>query len=365
VARESGEIHIDGARSIYFRPLNTWGNPSGGWKTLRVYDQDHKNRFYIMYDCGNLVSPGGVPSKRPFQTATATVVSETSNVPGTPAPSPTPHTTPAPVPTDTTTTVPSTAVAHPVNPCKFNPNIDANDSNCPYECPSNTAIPITSEQCFFPCPYNGTIDVDNAACKPCDKSTSIDDAVACISVHKTASNITQNIADANNTTAKAGDIITYTLYAQNTGKETVSDFTFQESLADILDYADVADPHGGTVARDGVIAWPSRDLDPGESTSVQVTVKVKNPIPQTPVSSSDPAHFDMLMTNVYGNAVNIKLPAAPAKSVELAATKLPNTGPGTTLLIAASLVVVGGYFYSRASLLARETGLAIKEQANV
>jgi uncharacterized repeat protein (TIGR01451 family) len=189
--------------------------------------------------------------------------------------------------------------------------------------------------------------------------------VACISVHKTASNITQNIADANNTTAKAGDIITYTLYAQNTGKETVSDFTFQESLADILDYADVADPHGGTVARDGVIAWPSRDLDPGESTSVQVTVKVKNPIPQTPVSSSDPAHFDMLMTNVYGNAVNIKLPAAPAKSVELAATKLPNTGPGTTLLIAASLVVVGGYFYSRASLLARETGLAIKEQANV
>jgi len=70
------------------------------------------------------------------------------------------------------------------------------------------------------------------------------------------------------------------------------------------------------------------------------------------------------MTNVYGNAINIKLPASPVKTIEVATTTtLPNTGPGTTLFIAASLVIMTGYFYSRSSLLARESEIAIKETA--
>ena len=171
--------------------------------------------------------------------------------------------------------------------------------------------------------------------------------------------------DANNTTAKAGDVITYTLHAQNAGKGTVKGFVFQENLSDVLDYADVTDFHGGNIDKDKVVSWTARDIKADETISVQVTVKVKDPIPQTPASTSDLNHFDLTMTNVYGNAINIKLPGSPAKQVEAAASSLPNTGPGSTMLIAAMIVITAGYFYSRALLLARESEIAVKETSTV
>jgi hypothetical protein len=104
-------------------------------------------------------------------------------------------------------------------------------------------------------------------------------------------------------------------------------------------------------------------LGVGDTDSHQITVKVKSIIPQTPRSQSDPAHFDMVMTNVYGNAVNIKLPGSPSQVVAATATTLPNAGPGTTMLIASMIVMTGGYFYSRARLLSTESLIAIQENA--
>lgn len=367
--------NVPGGGTIYFRSFaSVTVDHNDDWRALMVHNNAGV-QFYILYKCGNLVSLG-IPTPSPIAES-VTVIGGSGNVPASSSNTTSPvqgnpgvqnpdngPATPPITPDDTTGgPVVEGSTPQQVTPCKFNSNISANSENCPEECPTNTSIPITSAQCIFPCPYNGSISEDSPACKPCDKSTSIDDAIACVSIRKTAANITQNIADANNTTAKAGDIITYTLYAQNLGKENVLDFTFQENMNDVLDYAAVVDPHGGTLAADGVIAWPARDLSAESSASVQVTVKVKDPIPQTPVSTSDPSHFDMLITNVYGNSVNIKLPASVNKSVELASAQLPNTGPGTTLFIAASIMVLSGYFYSRAHLLARETDIALKESA--
>jgi hypothetical protein len=70
------------------------------------------------------------------------------------------------------------------------------------------------------------------------------------------------------------------------------------------------------------------------------------------------------MTNVYGNTINIKVPGSVTKTIETATTtSLPNTGPGTSLFLAASIVMIAGYFYGRARLLARESELALKEGA--
>jgi hypothetical protein len=71
------------------------------------------------------------------------------------------------------------------------------------------------------------------------------------------------------------------------------------------------------------------------------------------------------MTNTYGNTINIKVPASPTKQVEVATTALPNTGPGTSLFIAASIVIVAGYFWGRAGLLAKESAMAVKETSAV
>ena len=188
--------------------------------------------------------------------------------------------------------------------------------------------------------------------------------MACVSTRKTVGNVTTGLADADGSIAQAGDVLTYTLYAQNNGKKTVKSFVFTDNISDTLDYADVSDLHGGAIDASSIVSWAGVNIKAGETVTKQITVKVKNPIPSTPVSSSDAGHFDLLMTNVFHNAVNVKLPAPVAKTIEITTTKLVNTGPGTGLFIAASLVIVAGYFYSRSRLLATESSIAVQENTS-
>ncbi len=335
-------FNIPGAGTLYARKMDIWNVPA--WHVLRVRNSDDRV-FYIMFDCGNLVSVG-LPAK-PAKPVT-----------------PPPEETPPPTPTPATPTPPTPPATPPpaTPPPATPPPATPPPATPPAVCQYNSSLPADSPLCFQPCQYNALLPATDINCKPCDKSVSPSDTVACISVHKTASNVTTGATDANNTTANPGDVITYTIYAANSGKSAVKNFVFQENLNDVLDYADITDLHGGSLNTDGTAIWPAEDIGANQTASHQITVKVKNPIPQTPASSSDPAHFDLTMTNVYGNSINIKVPASPAKAVEVATTtQLPNTGPGTTLFVAAIIVFIAGYFYSRANLLARESQLAIKE----
>lgn len=203
------------------------------------------------------------------------------------------------------------------------------------------------------CPDIPGTQTDEAQCKPCDKAEN-NDATVCVVLSKTAKNETQKIDNADGTVAHAGDVITYTLSAQNTGKVTVKKFSIAENISDILDYAEVIDYHGGVKDNQNVVRWPSGDIKAGQTMSKQLTVRVKNPIPQTPVSASNPGKFDLTMTNVYGNTVNIRLPGSTVKTTEQLSTSLPNTGPGTNLVIAFVVVTVAGYFFARSRLMAQE-----------
>jgi len=330
--------------TLYWRHLDSWGTAS--YKTLRVTSASGKT-FYVIYgsgSCGNLVSIGPPSHYVP------------------PAPKPAPKPTPVPTPKPTPTPVP---VPKPT-PCAYNSALPASSPKCFQPCPYNSSIPIGSPQCYKPCQYNSSISDTDSNCKPCNASSNSKDSLSCIVLHKSAANITQNIADANNTTANPGDAITYTLSAKNGGKATISGFVFEESIGDVLDYADVVDLHGGSI--DGVnnVSWPAVNIKPGATATQQITVKVKDPIPSTPTDPGDPGHFDLVMTNVYGNTINIKVPSPPEKTVAtVAATQLPNTGPGTTMFIAAMIVIISGYFFGRARLLARESDIAIQENSGV
>lgn len=329
-------VNIPGAGTVYWRKLTTWGQES--WQVLRVRDYQNKV-FYIIFDCGNLVSVGIPPHNQLTQDVfTPGAGTALINPPVLPPPAPLP--TPTPVPTP--------PAPPPPAPCPYNP-----------------ALPASSLLCFEPCPYNNLLPVGDVGCKPCDKSLNNGDKLACVSVRKTASNVTAGIADANNTTAKAGDVITYTLYAENKGKAKIDSFTFQENLADVSDYADIIDLHGGSIDQYKVATWPSVSIDAGKTVTIQVTVKVKTPIPATAPSPTNPFHFDLTMTNVYGNTINIKLPPTPVSQVSTAAATLPNTGPGTGLAVAAGVMIIGAYFYSRSRLLARESSLAVQDTAGV
>jgi uncharacterized repeat protein (TIGR01451 family) len=319
---------IKGA-SYFWRYLWSWdtGGPST-YTALKLHSHVTNKTFWILYSCGNLTTIG-VPSKI-----------------STPAPTPPPTAAPGPKPI-----APPPAAPTPLPPPKT------------AVCDLDSSLPKNDARCQ-PCEFNSSILKDSAECKPCDKSISSADLLACISFSKTASNITAGISDANGTQAKAGDVITYTIFAKNNGKAAVKNFAFQESLSDVLDYANITDLHGGSLSTDGVASWPSETIAANETAKHQITVKVKDPIPQTPTSTSDPGHFDLTMTNVYGNTVNITLPGSPAKTVETTAATLPNTGPGTSLFIAAAFVIVSSYFWARSRLLSDEAMIAIHESTS-
>lgn len=213
------------------------------------------------------------------------------------------------------------------------------------------------------CPYNPNIPKDSPQCKPCDKSSD-GDVTACIILTKKASNTTQGIPDANGTVAHAGDTIIYTLSAQNTSKETLKKFVVEENIGDVLEYADVVDYHGGVKDENNIVRWPATDIKAEGTISKQLTVRIKNPIPQTPVAPSNPGSYDLTLSNVYGNTVDINLPGGVIKTTEQAVATLPNTGPGTNLMIGFAITAVIGYFLARSRLLAKELDIVRTEYAS-
>jgi uncharacterized repeat protein (TIGR01451 family) len=341
--KPTGEIRVPAPGAIdYVRYLDSFDTgSSSSYQALKFTAGESGKTFYVLFVCGNLVSFGVPQPYVPPPTPKPVVPAPVTPKPVTPAPvTPTP-TTPTPVTPTPVVPTPITPAPKPV--CTLDSGILQSDSRC------------------VVCEYNATIIKSDSDCKPCTASVSSQDTLACLTLYKKAANITAGLADANNSTAAAGDVITYTLYAQNNGKATIKQFRFQENLSDTLDYASLTDAHGGSIDTSDLVSWPEVDIKPGATASQQVTVTVKSPIVATPVSASDPGHFDLVMTNVYGNAVNIKLPAPTIKAVEVATTKLVNTGPGTSLFIAASIMILAGYFYSRSRLLATESSIAVQE----
>jgi uncharacterized repeat protein (TIGR01451 family) len=162
--------------------------------------------------------------------------------------------------------------------------------------------------------------------------------------------------DANGTTAQAGDVIDYSLSTTNTGSAAYIGYVVTEQINDILEYADLTDNRGGTLnPSTGILTWAATDIAAGATLTEKFQVKVKSPIPTTPVSASDPSSFDLKMNNVYGNLVVVNLPApTPAKQIEMTSQPLPQTGAATNVSVMLILVGIVSYFYFRNRQLIRE-----------
>lgn len=186
-----------------------------------------------------------------------------------------------------------------------------------------------------------------------------EDKTPTLSIKKGASNITKKIADANNTTANAGDVIEYTLTTTNISDVEAKDIILQpEDLGDVLEYSnlDMNTLQGGIFDQETkVLSWNTKvTIKGGQSVTKVFRVTVKDPIPSTPrPDTSNKSSGDLVMHNWYGNSVDIKLPGTPIKTIEQTTT-LPNTGPGTSLLIGFVTVTIAGYFFARSKLLETE-----------
>ena len=304
IAGES-TVNIQGINTpFYVRYLWGWDRP-GTTSYYQALQIDTANQtFFLLYPCGNLTSVGFPQPNLPIQPT---------------------------CPSGTTGTPPNCV------------------STVKPTCPSGTTG--TPPNCVTPQPV-----------VYCQTLVSSENPYACINTSKTAENITQSVNNANGTTAQPGDVIQYTLTAKNVGDQTVNNYVFQDNLSYVLDYSSIVNLDGGTLKSNNEIVWPPLNISGNQTVSKQFEVKVDNPIPATPTSTSDPNYFNLVMSNTFGNTININLPSPPAKTIEtVTTTTLPNTGPGTSLFVVGVITIFAGFFFYRSRILVKETDIVIKE----
>ena len=220
------------------------------------------------------------------------------------------------------------------------------------------------------CALNSALTSDSPDCKPCQGNPSIwyKDA-SCTSqftFSKTVKNVSQLVDNANNTTALPGDRLEYFLTVKNTGN-TAGTYTLQDNLSSVLEYADLIDAGGGTIATTssgvpvedvGIVTWPTITIQPGQSIQKIINVQVKSVIPATPQSPGNLASYNCQMTNdLEGNGTTVLVNCPAPKVVEAVVTELPHTGPSENMLFAGVVLAVVAYFYARSRQLKKEVRL--------
>lgn len=187
------------------------------------------------------------------------------------------------------------------------------------------------------------ITVTNTATASADNAPSVSDSatvylskVSGISLvlSKRAFNNTQNV-DATQTTARPGEVITYTLSVQNSGTSDAASYVFQDDVADILELSELGNFSGANfdLAR-MVLTWPATVIPAGGRVEKTFTVTVRETFP---------AGTDMVMTNTFGNTVNVKV-RGPFTA--------PATGSPATLSLLFAGLTAGAYAAYRKGMLA-------------
>lgn len=301
-----------GSHHYYLRPLWTWGD-NVGYPALEGRRHGDNKYFAILYGCGNLVLTDTTPSK---EVPVVTKI-EKQKTTGDEVQKPKPK-KPTTTPTTTTTTSKPTDFGTVSRPPETTITTPPPTPRTPTPTGTATTAPKKS---------GVIIGLDGSR------------------------------RDANGATAQAGETIEYTLTTTNSGTAEANDYVVSDNINDTLEYADLIDPRGGVLSG-GQLEWPKTDITAGASYLASYVVRVKNPLPTTPASTSDPKSFDLVMDNVYGNLVSTHL-AAPtaAKAVEMATTTLPQTGPATTTLVVLVLASAIAYFYFRNRQLVTEVAM--------
>ena len=214
------------------------------------------------------------------------------------------------------------------------------------------------------CIVNTALVESSPECKPCPSDSQLwykdKNCSATFTLTKSVRNITQSVANANETQAKPGDQLQYTLKVTNTGNDAGS-YTMTDTIADVLEYATIVNLGDGKVvaesaATPAVAVWPSFNVKVGETVEKIIVVKVKEAIPAMATHRSNPQSYNCMITNTFGNTLNVNIECPPEKVIEQTITELPHTGATENMIFSAIVVAVAVYFYARS----RQTSTEIR-----
>lgn len=175
--------------------------------------------------------------------------------------------------------------------------------------------------------------------------------------HKTVENLTQGLKgnDAINSKVSAGDELEYRLQTLNSNNYERTGVVISDYIGDLLDYAtlDIAtlEADGGRYdEQNKKVIWENITIPANSKLETRFKITMLDPIPATNRPSTQGSDYDCVISNIYGNEVSMEVACPAVKSIET----IPNTGPGTSLLIIGFGTAIVGYFFARARLFNKE-----------
>lgn len=185
-----------------------------------------------------------------------------------------------------------------------------------------------------------------------------------LSQEKTARNLTQDLNETQTLSAKAkaGDTIEYSLITHNSYEYDRANINVSDYIGDILDYSDLdmafLTSQGGSFDENGkTLSWKPQTVGANRELINKFRIKLKDPIPSTNQPSAMTTAFDCQLSNKFGDQLDIKVDCPIPKQAEYVIESLPNTGPGTSLIIGFTATSVFAYFFARSRLLGKELEL--------
>lgn len=177
---------------------------------------------------------------------------------------------------------------------------------------------------------------------------------------KQVSNITQDVDGelALNATVEAGDVLEYTVITTNPQNYERTNVNVSDYIGDILEYAGLdeaalAENGGDYNTETKKVEWSNVTIPASSSLEQTFRVIVKDPIPTTNLPSALGTSFDCKISNEYGNEITMNINCPLVKGLET----LPNTGPGSSIVMSGLITTTVGYFYARSRLLSKEIDL--------
>lgn len=170
-----------------------------------------------------------------------------------------------------------------------------------------------------------------------------------------ATNASQGFVNASSVTARAGDQISYTIFAKNISSKSIST-KLDNNISDILEYSSLIDSGGGILnAKTGTLSWSNIVLEPNSQQSRTFVIRLLKSIPATARGKYNLKSFDCIMTNQFGKSTtSIRVEQPIQKIVENIALKLPKTGAIENIIFASITLVIAYFFYIRTRLFRKE-----------
>jgi uncharacterized repeat protein (TIGR01451 family) len=167
----------------------------------------------------------------------------------------------------------------------------------------------------------------------------------------------------NHIKANPGQTFTFHFTVKNIGDATATNYSLPpDNITDVLEYADIANLNGALVTKkegdaNTYLNWKSVTVKAHQTLSKTVSFKMKSDLPKTNTPASNSQSFDCRIQNSIGSSsvtVDIDQANCITKVIEQTTGKLPNTGPGSTMIFGFAITVVVSYFFYRSRLLAKE-----------